>query len=168
MLHVSAIPEIPKLKFCPSGLHLFPKLMDLSPQALEEIELDLYELRQLHGHPFLEKHLINTWKTLPAATHSWGSQVKGCSCGCRSSGFHEKRLAEKGLYGLLVLIGGEVRNCTQVYQGCRQTHACEIALANGPVPSHVGNMKGKSRLEIAGVGRLASPFQGAWVLSNVL
>ena len=90
--------------------------------------------------------------------HSWGSQVKGCSCGCRSSGFHEKRLAEKGLYGLLVLIGGEVRNGTQVYQGCRQTHACEIALANGPVPSHVGNMKGKSRFEIAGVGRLHESF----------
>ena len=35
-------------------------------------------------------------------------------------------------------------------------------------PAHVGKTKGKCRLEIAGVGQMASPFQGAWVLANVL
>ena len=47
-------------------------------------------------------------------------------------------------------------------------HACEIALANGLVPSHVGHKPGQCRLEIAGVGQLASPFQAAWVMSNLL
>ena len=109
MLKIGEIPPIPKLKFCPSGLHLFPKMMDISKQTMNEIELDLYELRHFHGYPHLSKHLIDTWKTLPTATHSWGSQVKACSCGCRSTGFNETRLAEKGLYGVLILLEGEIR-----------------------------------------------------------
>eukprot|EP00435_Cladocopium_sp_Y103_P038615 s1411_g10.t1 len=167
-LHISSIPQIPKMPFCPTFLHLFPKMMEMSPEDMEEISLDLYELRHFHGNPFLEKHLMDPYKTLPTATHSWGSQVKGCKCGCRSSGFHESRIQEKGLYGQIVPTGGEVSNGTQTYRRCRHLHPCEIALANGLMPSHVGNMKGKLRLEMAGVGQLASPFQGAWVLANVI
>eukprot|EP00435_Cladocopium_sp_Y103_P014515 s729_g3.t1 len=167
-LHVSSIPPIPKLPFCPSFLHLFPKMMDMTVDDLEELSVDLYELRHFHGHPFLEKHLMDPFKTLPTATHSWGSQVKGCKCGCRQSGFHEQRLQERGLYGQIIQTGGEITNGTQVYRRCRHLHPCEIALANGLVPSYVGNLKGQRRLEMAGVGQMASPFQGAWVLANVL
>ena len=83
-------------------------------------------------------------------------------------GFSHSRLEEKGLYGQLILTGGEVMHGGQPYKKCRHLHACEIALANGLNPKHVGRTKGKCRLEIAGVGQMASPFQGAWVLANVL
>jgi hypothetical protein len=167
-LNLQPIPSIPKMPFNPTFLHLFSKMMDIPTSDLDEIALDLYELRHFHGYPFLEKHLVDTYKTLPTATHSWGSQVKACSCGCRRMGFSHNRLEEKGLYGQLVLTGGEVMHGGQPYQKCRHLHACEIALANGLNPAHVGKTKGKCRLEIAGVGQMASPFQGAWVLANVL
>ena len=167
-LNLQPIPSIPKMPFNPTFLHLFSKMMDIPESDMNEIELDLYELRHFHGYPFLEKHLVDTFKTLPTATHSWGSQVKACSCGCRNMGFSHSRLEEKGLYGQLVLTGGEVMHGGQPYRKCRHLHACEIALANGLNPKHVGRTKGKCRLEIAGVGQMASPFQGAWVLANVL
>ena len=167
-LGIGEIPTIPKLQFCPSFLHLFPKLMDVSESDLQEISLDLYELRYFHGYPSLHKHLLDTMKALPTATHSWGSQVKSCSCGCRKGGFSLARLEEKGLYGVITPTGGEVQCGTNLYCQCRHLHACEIALANGLHPSHVGGTKGLCRLEIAGVGQMASPFQGAWVLANVL
>ena len=130
-LNLQPIPSIPKMPFNPTFLHLFSKMMDIPTSDLDEIALDLYELRHFHGYPFLEKHLVDTYKTLPTATHSWGSQVKACSCGCRRMGFSHNRLEEKGLYGQLVLTGGEVMHGGQPYQKCRHLHACEIALANG-------------------------------------
>ena len=142
--------------------------MDVSESDLEEISLDLYELRYFHGYPSLHKHLLDPMKALPTATHSWGSQVKSCSCGCRKGGFSLARLEEKGLYGVITPTGGEEQCGANLYCKCRHLHACEIALANGLHPSHVGHTKGQCRLEMAGVGQMASPFQGAWVLANVL
>ena len=167
-LGIGEIPAIPKLQFCPTFLHLFPKVMDVSESDLEEISLDLYELRYFHGYPSLHKHLLDPMKALPTATHSWGSQVKSCSCGCRKGGFSLARLEEKGLYGVITPTGGEEQCGANLYCKCRHLHACEIALANGLHPSHVGHTKGQCRLEMAGVGQMASPFQGAWVLANVL
>ena len=167
-LQVQEIPDIPPMIFNPTCLHLFPKMMDITDQDLQEIELSMHELRMFHGYPFLEKHLVDVMKTLPTATHSWGSQVVACSCGCRGAGFTTQRLEEKGLYGQLLPIGGEVTHGGQQFRRCRHLHAQEIALANGLNPFHVGNHKGSCRLEVAGVGQMASPFQGAWVLSNVL
>ena len=167
-LGIGEIPTIPKLQFCPSFLHLFPKMMDVSESDLQEISLDLYQLRYFHGYPSLHKHLLDPMKALPTATHSWGSQVKSCSCGCRKGGFSLARLEEKGLYGVITPTGGEVQCGTNLYCKCRHLHACEIALANGLHPSHVGGTKGLCRLEMAGIGQMASPFQWAWVLANVL
>ena len=141
-LQVQEIPDIPPMIFNPTCLHLFPKMMDISDQDLQEIELSIHELRKFHGYPFLEKHLVDVMKTLPTATHSWGSQVVACSCGCRGAGFTTHRLEEKGLYGQLIPIGGEVTHEGQQFRRCRHLHAQEIALANGLNPFHVGNHKG--------------------------
>ena len=109
--------------------------MEIPDHAMEEISLDLYELRHFHGNPFLEKHLLDVYKVVPTATHSWGSQVKACSCGCRQSGFSMCRLQEKGLYGQIVMTGGETTNGSQVYRKCRHLHPSEIAIANGLHPA---------------------------------
>eukprot|EP00438_Fugacium_kawagutii_P005459 Skav215028 [mRNA] locus=scaffold966:519649:524391:- [translate_table: standard] len=154
-------------KFRPALIHLMPKYLVLPPQELRQLRLDLYELRHFHSRPSLDKHLIDQTKPLPTATHSWGSQVKGCACGCRNSGFSEGRLDEKGLYGQVMMIGGTEVNGTNTYNSCRHLHPAEVALINGLCPSFVGQGDANLRLELAAVGQLASPFQGAWIMAQV-
>ena len=50
----------------------------------------------------------------------------------------------------------------------RHMHASEVALANGLDPGFEGFYMMPPRIALAGVGQLATPFQGAWVLSNAL
>ena len=115
----------------------------------------------------VSKHLVNYAKPLPTATHSWGSQVKGCQCGCRVSGFSADRLETRGLYGQIFPIKGTVDMGGFVADCMRHMHRAEVALANGIRPQLVGT-SGFLRLELAGVGQCASPIQSLWVYSNLL
>eukprot|EP00438_Fugacium_kawagutii_P015087 Skav214578 [mRNA] locus=scaffold57:195327:199849:+ [translate_table: standard] len=143
-LGVQPVPDFPAMPFAPSLNHLFPAFMQLNEQETKQLELDTHELREFYTRPDLHKHAVNCFKQLPTATHSWGSQVKGCPCKCRANGFSESRLNGKGLYGQVV------------------------ALANGCNPKDLGQPEANLRLELAGIGQRASPLQGAWVVSHLI
>ena len=167
-LGVKDIPDLPKLSFKPSFSHVFPKLIPMTPEDEAELALDQYELRQFYSsRGGVSKHLVNYAKPLPTATHSWGSQVKGCQCGCRVSGFSADRIETRGLYGQIFPIKGTVDMGGFVADCMRHMHPAEVALANGIRPQLVGT-SGFLRLELAGVGQCASPIQSLWVYSNML
>ena len=167
-LGVEAIPDFPKLAFKPSFLHLFPKLVPMTPEDEEELALDQYELRQFYtSKGGISKHLVNYAKPLPTATHSWGSQVKGCKCGCRPGGFSFERIETRGLYAQIFPIQGTVDMGGFQADRMRHMHPSEVALANGIRPQLVGT-SGFLRLELAGVGQCASPLQSIWVYGNLL
>eukprot|EP00438_Fugacium_kawagutii_P019755 Skav205110 [mRNA] locus=scaffold2918:245006:249760:- [translate_table: standard] len=154
--------------FRPALINLMSRYMVLPQHELQQLRLDLYELRHFHSKPNIHKHLVDVTKPLPTATHSWGSQVKNCQCGCRNSGFSEARLESKGLYGQVLPIGGTEKNGSNEYLSCRHLHPAEVALINGLSPKYVGQGEQVNlRLELAGVGQLASPFQGAWIMSQI-
>ena len=167
-LQAGEIPQIPPLMFQPCLMHLFPMYMQLEDPQMQQLALDMYELRHFHDGPGIGKHFVDAYKALPTATHSWGSQVKTCECGCRKAGFSEERLKEKGLYGQVVSLGRTTVKYGFTYHHCRHLHASEVALANGLDPFYVGLKTERCRLELSGVGQLASPFQGAWVMANLI
>ncbi len=166
---VQDIPDMPKLAFDPTFFHLFPKLKPLEVFEADELALDLYELSNFHSQPKgVAASTIDYYKALPTATHSWGSQLKPCPCGCRQSGFRMERIAEKGLYGQLIPTKGYTGTKSHGFPSMRHMHAKEVALANGLLPSTVSSHVGNQRLMLAGVGQMASPLQGMWVYSNIV
>lgn len=164
------IPQMPSINWDPTVFHLLPKMKTISQSDLNQLELDLYELRHFHDATGgISRSVFNPHKVMPTATHSWGSQVKGCHCKCRSSGFSEARLAAKGLYGVLIPLGDTTTNGNNTYHRMRHPHPEEIAILNGLSPKEVVTQEGETqRLALAGVGQLASPLQAAWVYSNAL
>ena len=163
------IPEFPKMAFAPSLVHLFPRMFQMDKAQENELALDLYELRQFYNSKEgIQKHLVQFYSPMPTATHSWGSQVKDCKCGCRTTGFSSARIEEKGLYGQVVPISGESDLGGYKVENLRHLHPGEVALANGASPFIVGNTPNALRLELAGVGQCASPIQGLWVYANFL
>ncbi len=92
---IMPIPHFPDISWEPSILHLMPVMMKLNPHELKQLELDQYELRQFHSSPKgISEHTLKPMKAMPTATHSWGSQVCECKCGCRSTGFRQNALQE--------------------------------------------------------------------------
>ncbi len=168
-LGFQGIPDFPSIEFKPSLVHLFPKLQSLTEEQEQELALDRYELRQFASAVGgLSKSIVNFCLPLPTATHSWGSQVKNCHCGCRSSGFSEDRLREKGLYGQIIPLQGDEQFEGWSVPRMRHLHPSEVAIANGASPKIFGNTKGALRLELAGIGQSASPIQSIWVFGNFL
>lgn len=107
-LHVQSIPPVPKMHFEPSIVHLLPCLMQLTPEEIAQLELSIHETAMFSAQPKgILGSVIDLFKPMPTATHSWGNQCQGCACGCRSEGFAASRLRQKGLYGLLVPMGGK-------------------------------------------------------------
>ena len=169
MFNVGEIPDLPDIAFAPSMNHLFQSMATIPRELESELELDRYEMRQFYGTPEgIGKQMVNFTKPLPTATHSWGSQVKGCACGCRSSGFNSERIEKKGLYGQLVPIKGEEDFEGFKAEKMRHLHPSEVALANGADPTEFGNQAGNLRLELSGVGQCASPIQSLWVYANMM
>ena len=169
-LNMGNIPDLPSIGWSPGILHLMPKLLDMSPDELQQLELSPYELRYFHSMgQGIGSHIINLAKALPTATHSWGSQVLPCHCGCRKSGFTMERLDGKGLYGILVPLGKTVVLDNEELSTFRHPHPQEVALLNGCSPSLVKSSKKNTvRLDLSGIGQLASPLQAAWICANVL
>ena len=168
-LEVKDIPPMPTLEFDPTYFHLFPKLKPMTEFEAKELALDLYELGKFNSQPKgIKASTVDYYKALPTATHSWGSQLTPCACGCRQSGFRDERIAAKGLYGQLVPTEGMSGAVTHRFNNMRHLHAQEVALANGLLPSHIRSDAGVQRLLLAAVGQLASPLQSLWVYSNMV
>ena len=164
-----SIRPLPKLPFVPGIMHVMPTALPLPPDQVSQLQLDLYELRNFHAdRKGIQHNMADFCKPLPTATHSWGSQVKGCYCGCRSSGFSTERLSEKGLYGQLITLDSHSKLGNDLVQDLRHLHPQEVALLNALKPSVVSPSDAfHARLELSGVGQLASPIQSLWILAQV-
>ena len=87
-LTVQNIPPVPSLQFEPSVVHLFPRLLSLSHEDIQQLQLSFHELAGFQAQPKgLAGCILDIFKAMPTATHSWGSQLVGCACGCRDEGF---------------------------------------------------------------------------------
>ena len=159
------IPHFPDLTWEPSILHLLPVMMKLTPLEHQQLELDLYELRQFHSSPKgINEHTLKPMKSMPTATHSWGSQVTECKCGCRSTGFSSERISKHGLYGILWPLGECVKLGVEEVTKFRHLHPKEVAVLCGMCPDLIPDANATHlRLSLAGVGQMASPLHAAWV-----
>ena len=169
-LCIRPIPRMPALHFEPSIIHVLRKLLTMPSDQLDQLALTQYELRQFYeAKGGIGRSIIDLYRAMPTATHSWGSQLIGCLGRCRSQGFNPERLELKGLYAVLVPLDHVEKWGSQELQAMRHPHPQEVAILNGLDPHHVQpTAQAPLRLELAGVGQLASPLQGAWVLSNVI
>ena len=168
-LGLHPIPSIPALAFEPALLHLFPWFMELDEETYQSLRLDDHEMDSFLCTPKgMSEHQVNLYKPLPTATHSWGSQLRGCECGCRARGFSSQRIKEKGLYGQLLPLTEMCTKYGDSIPRMRHLHASEVALANGLCPSFASLSQVSARLGLAAVGQMSSPFQGAWVLANAM
>ena len=169
-LGVSGIPDMPQLDFVPAVMHLMQIQPHLPVDECAQLNLSAYELHHFHAQPQgISSSVIDTAKAMPTATHSWGSQLGPCHCGCRSQGFSMARLAKKGLYGVLVPLGTMVKDGSDWYHGMRHPHPKEVAILNALDPRYLDGAQHVSlRFLLAGVGQMASPIQGAWVYSNIM
>jgi hypothetical protein len=106
--------------------------------------------------------LLSSEGVAPTALHAWGSQLRPCPCGCRGFALSEKRLQEKGLFGLLVQSchSHELPSCL------RHLHPNEALALNGMDCTLDFGLN--VRLSLSGVGQIASPLQAAWVSSFVV
>lgn len=82
----------------------------------------------------------------------------GCECGCRNTGLSPKRLADKGLFGLLVRSTSD-----QFYHELRHIHPNECLALQGFDP--VIDFGSNPRLTLAAAGQMASPMQALWVFA---
>ena len=72
-LQVKDIPDMPRLRWTPSIMHLIPTMMSMSPDELHQLILDLEELQIFHAAKGgIAKLWIDMLKALPTATNSWG------------------------------------------------------------------------------------------------
>ena len=169
-LSFQGIPDMPEMRFDPTIMHVMPSVMQLPADQEQDLQLDETELQGFLGvKGGITSKIINMCKCLPTATHSWGSQLRACECKCRDKGFHPLRIEEKGLHGVLVPLQTSCTIKGHKQTNMRHMHPQEVALCCGLQPSHVCPSNSTSlRLDLAGVGQLATPLQGGWVLSNVI
>ncbi len=161
------IDDLPEVRFEPSVMHLISTMLS-PPQGKEhEIELiqpEVYGFSQSKGG--LQSHVLNACFCMPTATHSWGSQLCSCKCGCRQNGFSNQRITDKGLYAVLVPTGKMDSKADTIF---RHLLPQEVALFNGLPPSYVQPRdEDHLRLELSGVGQIASPLQSGWIMANLL
>ena len=158
----------------PVGLPVFPLLhspsvprdlltgpMDLDSSDLAQLELRGDELDAfLQYVPCLAKMFLPGNVKGPTALHSWGSQVVGCECGCRTAGFSHETLCSKGLYGILFPVPGDPHPTHPEVPRVRHPHPTEVAVLCW-VPEMV--WPASRRLCLAGLGQQASPIHTAWL-----
>ena len=123
--------------------------------ALKTLELEAFGGFDDSFHRFV----LNFESHAPRALHSWGSQLVGCECGCRTNGLSEHRLREKGLFGCLI------KSCQTDLKNSllRHLHPNEVMMlcAFDPMIDFGCN----PRLTLAAAGQMASPLQAAWIFA---
>ena len=169
-LKVRKIPQLPRLDFDPVIHNLMQIQAELTEKELVQLLLSEYEAKHFHAKPGgISTSLIDVNKCMPTATHSWGSQLVGCLCLCRKGGFSLGRLQSRGLYGVLISLGQTRLTDSGVQHIIRHPHPKEVAILNGLSPGFLNTENEfPLRLVLSGVGQMASPFQGAWILGNIL
>ena len=155
------LPELPALASRPTVSDMFEQLPIPSTQVLENMTLKDHEIRSLAQiNASVDDSIINLHAPLPTALHSWSNQFHACPCECRNIGLSSSRLSNKGFFGVLA----SFKDVTG--QLCyRHLTPQEVGLLNG-LPLILG-YHANSRLEMAGVGQMASPIQSGWIFSAI-
>ncbi len=164
------LEDMPDISFTPGIVHLIPRMLPMPDDELAQLELDGYELRHFHScKKGVQACIVEKCRPMPTATHSWGSQVVGCLCGCRSNGFSPERLTNQGLHGAVCVLPGYEKLNGEEVSRLRHLHPQEVALLCGLTPSWVPPCDHTPlRLNLAGVGQLASPLQSGWIVGQVI
>ena len=142
---------------------LMPYIKEWPSDDLKQLQLTDAEEQEFrkYSNNNLRKFSLNMDSKLPTALHSWGNQVVSCACGCRdrlSSAF----LTEKGLFAQLVPMIPD----SDGTQKWRHMHPMEVALLNGLPP--LQGWTNNQRLNLCGIGQVASPLQAVWIGAQVL
>lgn len=156
---------LPSFQPQPVVSHLIDALLYCEGEELEQLELDLYELRKFDSYG-LARNLIPKNAVLPTSLHSCGNQLGGCPCGCRKHGFTLDRLDKGGLHGHLVQLEGKFTSTRDKLPCHRHVHPKELALLNGLSPHKPWGPN--LRLSLCAIGQLASPIQALWIGSFVV
>ena len=155
------LPELPSLAAAPTVSDMFEQLPIPSKQIIDNMTLKDHEIRCLSQiNVPIENSLVNLHAPLPTALHSWSNQFHGCPCECRNVGLSSSRLSNKGFFGVLVSFADETGQICY-----RHLTPQEVGLLNG-LPLILGQHP-NSRLEMAGVGQMASPIQSSWIFSAI-
>ena len=98
-----ALPPFLDLLYPSVVKHVLPEPLFFPRSDLLQLMLNSEERQVFAKHcPNVSSMLLSRSTAAPTALHSWGSQATGCHCLCRSQGFSDATLAERGLYGILV------------------------------------------------------------------
>ena len=143
----------------------FPKVSDVIPvwptwPAHEEDQLELngVELHAFHEPCFgLEDRVLQTSGVAPTFLHSYGSQLSGCPCKCRSQGLSPERLERAGLRGVYVH--------SQMSGMPRWLHPRELAVLQTVMPDMIFN--DDLRASLVMLGQIAAPAQALWLLAQI-
>ena len=86
--------------------HVLPEPLFFPRAELLQLVLSPEERQVFSKHcPNVSTMLLGRNTAAPTPLHSWGSQATGCHCLCRSYGFSESTLSEKGIYGIAIPLG---------------------------------------------------------------
>ena len=93
------------------------------------------------------------------------SQASDCPCGCRTAGFSEQLIKQRGIYAQLIQVA---QSDGQVF--FRHLHPCELALLNGMPPpmEWLNQNRPPLKLGLCAIGQLASPLQSVWIGSCLM
>ena len=146
---------------------ILPKDLPLPPCDLQQLVLQGEELnRFLTFQPNLEQMLLKRGAHCPTVLHSMGSQVVACECGCRSQGFTNHTLAQRGIYGHLCVAKSHQEPIVQECNLFRHPHPDEVAvLTLVPIPNQ---WPGSLRLMLSGLGQQANPAHTLWIIAQTL
>ena len=143
---------------------VMPYVKQWPDEVMKELILDDEELRQftLDGS-HMRKYLVQSSGKLPTCLHSWGSQSRACPCLCRSTGFSDQLILQRGLFGQVLPV--PVSHGPPKY---RHFHPAELSLLNAmPLMPGLYQNAVDLRLGLCAVGQLASPLQSGWVGASV-
>lgn len=157
------VQELPVLSNLEKVHRLMPYVCQWNPRDEMALALDQTELVAFGWEDgSYARHMLTPDCIAPTALHAWGSQVRGCECGCRAVGLSPQRLEEKGLFGCLLQSSSSAIDAP----GLRHLHPCEAQLLNGVDP--MIDFGENVRLALSAIGQIASPLQAAWILSFVV
>eukprot|EP00438_Fugacium_kawagutii_P005236 Skav217104 [mRNA] locus=scaffold139:119576:126011:+ [translate_table: standard] len=155
------IPALPCLSTPPVISDMLPAFPTRSESDQKQLKLDQYESRRFHEHNGIHTNLLCVDRPMKTALHGWANQLSGCPCTCRDFALSESRLAAKGLFGALVLTGGNFTIFSEQVPCTRHAHPSEMAALHGVDPNQP--WPDVLRLAIAGLGQMASPIQSCWL-----
>lgn len=155
---------LPKHSEPPTVADLLPIMPCWPPVEENELSLDLYETNKFIEFGSFETSIIKSNQPLATALHGWGNQLQGCPRGCRKSSMDHSRLQRKGLFGALIIMGGELECVAGPRLRSRHIHPWELSVLTGCPPNKT--WPSSLRLALCGLGQMASPIQSCWIYAQ--